>query len=153
METRLTKLLNMSTPIMVAGMAPTTGPELAAAASNFGGFGTMGCSSLSPEGLRSTIRECKALLNPGRPMGVDLLLPKTGEGAKKTNKSYSADTLEAIVMVMEEDLEGGDLFVCAVGLPPVRRCPLPAAAAATRCGQAAPLTRLHVGCSLSAYSK
>ena len=30
METRLTKLLDMEAPIMVAGMAPTTGPELAA---------------------------------------------------------------------------------------------------------------------------
>jgi len=31
-------------------------------------------------------------------MGVDLLLPKTGEGAKKANKSYTADTLDANVM-------------------------------------------------------
>eukprot|EP01045_Picozoa_sp_COSAG04_P012667 COSAG04_NODE_861_length_9806_cov_5.052127_11_plen_71_part_00 len=30
METRLTKLLDIEAPIMVAGMAPTTGPELAA---------------------------------------------------------------------------------------------------------------------------
>jgi len=30
METHLTKLLDMEAPIMVAGMAPTTGPELAA---------------------------------------------------------------------------------------------------------------------------
>ena len=77
---------------------PSTDPRRAQAISNAGGFGTMGCSSLSPEGVRSTIRECKALLDPGRHMGVDLLLPKTGEGAKKTNKSYTADTLEAIVM-------------------------------------------------------
>lgn len=103
---------------MVAGMAPTSGPELAAAVSNAGGFGTMGCASLSPEGLRRTIRQCQSLLDPGRPMGVDLLLPKVGAGAKKTNKSYSADTLGQIVAVMEEELRGGDLFVCAVGLPP-----------------------------------
>lgn len=118
METRLTKLLNMECPIMVAGMAPTTGPDLAAAVSNAGGFGTMGCASLSPVGLRKTIHQCRALLKPGRPMGVDLLLPKVGDGAKKTNRSYTGDQLEELVQVMEQELRPGDLFVCAVGLPP-----------------------------------
>ena len=52
-------------------------------------------------------------------MGVDLLLPKVGGGAKATNRSYSADALEAIVAVLEAELQPLDLFVCAVGLPPV----------------------------------
>eukprot|EP00662_Eupelagonemidae_sp_cell21_P039143 gene39143-1864_t len=41
MQTRLTQLLGIEHPIMLAGMAPTSGPELAAAVSNAGGFGTM----------------------------------------------------------------------------------------------------------------
>ena len=76
-------------PIMVAGMAGVTGPALVAAASNCGSIGTIGAIGLSPEGLRTQIRRVQALLNsPDTPFGVDLLLPKTGKNAKKTNKDY-----------------------------------------------------------------
>ena len=74
---------------MVAGMAGVTGPDLVAAASNCGSIGTIGAIGLSPEGLKEQIRRVKALLNsPDLPFGVDLLLPKTGKDAKKTNKDY-----------------------------------------------------------------
>mmetsp|Transcript_107153 Transcript_107153/g.334003 ORF Transcript_107153/g.334003 Transcript_107153/m.334003 type:complete len:377 (+) Transcript_107153:78-1208(+) len=116
MENRLTRLLRLEAPIMLAGMAPTSGPDLVAAVSNAGGIGTLGAASLSPVGLRSAIRSTRELLKPGRPMGVDLLLPKVGSGAKATNKDYTGGAAHDLVTVMIE--ERIELFVCAVGVPP-----------------------------------
>ena len=101
---------------MLAGMAGVSGPELVAAVSNSGGIGTLGAIGMSPKILRDCIRQTQALLNPGKPMGVDLLLPKVGTGARATNKDYTGGQLDALVNVMiEEKIE---LFVCAVGVPP-----------------------------------
>jgi NAD(P)H-dependent flavin oxidoreductase YrpB (nitropropane dioxygenase family) len=88
-----------------------------AAVSNAGGIGTLGAIGLSPSGLRATLRETRALLrDPALPIGVDLLLPKVGEGARKTNKDYTGGRLAQLVDVMVEERVA--LFVCAVGVPP-----------------------------------
>ena len=50
------------------------------------------------------------------PMGVDLLLPKVGGGARKTNKDYTNGTLPELTDIMIE--KKITLFVCAVGVPP-----------------------------------
>ena len=65
------------------------------------------------------IRELKSLL-PSRdlPFGVDLALPKVGEGARATNHDYTHGQLDALVEVVVE--EGAALFVSAVGVPPAR---------------------------------
>ena len=115
-HTRLTKRLNITYPIMSAGMAGVAGPDLVAAVSNAGGIGTLGAIGMSPETLRRCIQDTKTQLEPGRPMGVDLLLPKLGKGARATNTDYTGGQLEALIQVMiDEDI---DLFVCAVGVPP-----------------------------------
>jgi len=57
-----------------------------------------------------------AALQPGKPLAVDLLLPKTGEGASATNKDYTRGTLHELVSVMIE--ERIEVFVCAVGVAP-----------------------------------
>lgn len=115
-ETRLTELLGIRVPVILAGMAGVSGPELVAAVSNAGGMGTLGCVGLSPAGLRSTIRKTRTLLNQGAKIGVDLLLPKVGGGARATNKDYTSGQLGALVEVMID--EKIDLFVSAVGVPP-----------------------------------
>jgi NAD(P)H-dependent flavin oxidoreductase YrpB (nitropropane dioxygenase family) len=114
--TPLTERLGVSLPIMSAGMAGVAGPELVAAVSNAGGFGTLGAIGMAPEVLRTQIRQARALLAPGRPLGVDLLLPKLGAGARATNKDYTGGQLQALVQVMID--EAVELFVCAVGVPP-----------------------------------
>jgi NAD(P)H-dependent flavin oxidoreductase YrpB (nitropropane dioxygenase family) len=50
-HTPLNTLLKLQCPVMVAGMAGVTGPDLVAAASNAGGIGTIGAIGLSPEVL------------------------------------------------------------------------------------------------------
>ena len=103
METQLTKLLNLSNPIMVAGMGHITGPDLAAAVSNAGGIGTIGAIPLDPEGLRTCIHDLKAKLNKGpglsgyMPFGIDYLLPQVGGNARKTNKDYTGGQLANLI--------------------------------------------------------
>ena len=115
-QTLLTKKLNIDIPIMLAGMAAVSGPELVAAVSNAGGIGTLGAIGMSPDVLRDCIKRTKHLLHEGKPMGVDLLLPQVGKGARATNKDYTGGQLEALINVIIE--ERIDLFVCAVGVPP-----------------------------------
>lgn len=115
-QTALTQKLNIDIPIMLAGMAGVAGPELVAAVSNAGGIGTLGAIGMSPEILRECIQRTRILLDEGKPMGVDLLLPKLGQGARATNKDYTGGQLEALInVIIEEKIE---LFVCAVGVPP-----------------------------------
>ena len=116
MKTRLTELLQVEHPIMSAGMAGVAGPELVAAVSNAGGFGTLGAIGMSPQELRRCIQDTRKLLRPGRQLGVDLLLPKIGKNARATNKDYTNGQLEELVQVMIDEQVG--LFVCAVGVPP-----------------------------------
>jgi len=115
-DTPLTRLLGIKYPIMLAGMASISNHELAAAVSNAGGIGSFGGVNMSPKALRKEITLCKKLLKPGMKYGVDLLLPKVGEGARKTNKDYTGGNLGAMVDIMIE--EKVPLFISAVGVPP-----------------------------------
>ena len=77
MTTRLTTplcdRLGIEIPIISAGMGPIAGPDLVAAVSNAGGLGVLGCTSMSPDEVRSVIRRTRELTD--RPFGVDLILP------------------------------------------------------------------------------
>lgn len=58
---------------------------MAAAVSNAGGLGVIGGATYTPSGLREALAELKSLLiDESLPFGVDLLIPKVGEGARKT---------------------------------------------------------------------
>lgn len=70
---------------MLAGMGVAAGPRLAAAVTNAGGIGVIGGHGFSPEALREVIGELKSFLDgKDAPFGVDLLIPKVGNGARKT---------------------------------------------------------------------
>lgn len=116
--TPLTTLLGIQHPILLAGMARTSGGPLAAAVSNAGGLGCIGGLGYSPTQLREIIHELKAhLSSPSLPFGVDLALPQVGGGARKTNHAYHKEgTLELLINVIIE--EGAKLFISAVGVPP-----------------------------------
>eukprot|EP00854_Cymbomonas_tetramitiformis_P013864 gene13865-16385_t len=103
LRTPLTDLLKIDHPVMCAGMGGITYSKLVAAVSNCGGIGTVGAIGLDPEGLREEIKNCKKLLKPGVPFGVDLLLPKLGAGARKTNKDYTGGKLHQMIDVIIEE--------------------------------------------------
>jgi len=117
LTTPLTTLLGIDNPILLAGMARTSGGPLAAAVSNAGGLGCIGGLGYSPNQLREIIHELKShLRSPNLSFGVDLALPKIGDGARKTNHDYTEGKLDELITVtIEEDAK---LFISAVGIPP-----------------------------------
>ncbi|KAK7408591.1 hypothetical protein QQX98_009239 [Neonectria punicea] len=115
--TPLTSLLGIQHPILLAGMARTSGGRLAAAVSNAGGLGVIGGFQYTPDQLRDIIAEMKANFSrPDLPFGVDLALPQLGGNARKTNHDYTGGKLDELVDIIIES--GAKLFVSAVGVPP-----------------------------------
>ena len=115
--TPLTTLLGIQHPILLAGMAHTSNGPLAAAVSNAGGIGCIGGLGYNPDQLREIIHELKEnLTSKDLPFGVDLALPKVGDGARKTNHDYTHGQLDELITVTIE--EGAKLFISAVGIPP-----------------------------------
>ena len=119
LQTPLSQLLGIQYPILLAGMARTSGGPLAAAVSNAGGLGVIGGLGYTPQQLQDIITELKAhLADPALPFGVDLALPQVGGSARKTNHDYTHGQLDALVEVTIRN--GAKLFVSAVGVPPKR---------------------------------
>lgn len=71
MRTRLTELLGVEHPVMLAGMGGVSYHALVAAVSEAGGFGCFGASTMSADEMVDEIRAARALT--AKPLGVDLL--------------------------------------------------------------------------------
>ena len=100
MKTRLTELLGIEHPVMLAGMGGVAYHELVAAVSNAGGYGCLGASTMSSEHLASEIAATRSLTD--RPFGVDLL-------------TAFPDTLVKNVEILIEG--GATTFVAGLGVP------------------------------------
>lgn len=100
MKTRLTELLNIEHPIMLAGMGGVSYGQLAAAVSNAGGYGCLGASTMSSEVLAQEIALTRSLT--AKPFGVDLLTAFP----------------DSLVKNVELLIEGGaTTFVAGLGVP------------------------------------
>ena len=77
MRTRLTELLDIEHPVMLAGMGGVSYSTLVAAVSEAGGIGTFGASTMRPGQLVSEIAAVKAMTS--KPFGVDLLTAFEGQ--------------------------------------------------------------------------
>lgn len=100
MKTRLTELLKIDNPVMLAGMGGVAYSQLVAAVSNAGGYGCLGASTMSSEQLAGEIAATKSLTN--KPFGVDLL-------------TAFPDRLEHDVELLIEG--GASTFVAGLGVP------------------------------------
>src|SRR5687768_16135222 len=98
MRTRLTELLEIEHPVMLAGMGGVSYHELVAAVSNAGGFGCLGASAMG-ESMVDEIRKTKALTD--KPFGVDLL-------------TAAGDLTPKVEQIIKE---GGRVFVAGLGVP------------------------------------
>jgi NAD(P)H-dependent flavin oxidoreductase YrpB (nitropropane dioxygenase family) len=117
-STPITKMLGIKYPIILAGMNVAAGPTLAAAVTNAGGLGVIGGLGYTPSFLKKQIENIKEnLTDKNAPFGVDLLLPKVGAGARKTNYDYTDGNLPELIEII--CASGCKLFVAAVGIPPV----------------------------------
>ncbi len=100
MRTRLTDLLGVEHPVMLAGMGGVSYSALAAAVSNAGGYGCLGASTMSSAELAQEIAATRSLTS--KPFGVDLL-------------TAFPDSLTSNVELLIEG--GASTFVAGLGVP------------------------------------
>jgi len=100
MRTRLTDMLNIEHPIMLAGMGGVSYHRLVAAVSEAGGIGTLGASTMSTEELPEEMAKVRALT--AKPFGVDLLTAMPGQ----------------VERGIQSVIDGGaSIFVAGLGVP------------------------------------
>jgi enoyl-[acyl-carrier protein] reductase II len=100
MRTRLTQMLEIEHPVMLAGMGGVSYHGLVAAVSEAGGFGCLGASTMSTAGMVEEMRQVRLLT--AKPFGVDLLTAMPGDMAGQ----------------VEKIIEGGaSVFVAGLGVP------------------------------------
>jgi len=100
MRTRLTEMLGIEHPVMLAGMGGVSYHELVAAVSEAGGIGTFGASTMSSDELPDEMAKARALTS--KPIGVDLLTALPGQVERG---------IQAVI-------DGGaSIFVAGLGVP------------------------------------
>ncbi|MFZ4720965.1 MAG: NAD(P)H-dependent flavin oxidoreductase [Ilumatobacteraceae bacterium] len=77
LRTRLTELLDIEHPVMLAGMGGVSYHRLVAAVSEAGGIGTLGASTMGEDELPQEMAAVRALTD--KPFGVDLLTAMPGQ--------------------------------------------------------------------------
>ncbi len=100
MKTRLTELLEIEHPIMLAGMGGVSYHALAAAVSEAGGIGTLGAATMDPATMDAEMAAMRRLTD--KPWGVDLLTAMPGDMAAQVQRIIDA---------------GARIFVGALGVP------------------------------------
>ncbi len=105
MKTRMTELLGIKHPIMLAGMAFISLPKLVAAVSNAGGVGMLNSVAYTPDQMKDVIKEIKSLTD--KPFGVNttLLFPNAKENVEVA--------LEEKVPILNYALGKGDWLIKA----------------------------------------
>lgn len=100
MKTRLTELLGIDHPVMLAGMGGVSYSALVAAVSGIGGFGCLGASTMNIDRMTDEMAAVRVVTD--RPFGVDLLTAMPG----------------GMVAQVERIIEGGaSVFVAGLGIP------------------------------------
>ncbi len=100
MRTRLTELLQVEHPVMLAGMGGVSYHRLVAAVSAAGGFGCLGASTMSTPEMVQEMAAVRSLTD--RPFGVDLLTAMPGDLTAQ---------VEAVIA------GGASVFVAGLGVP------------------------------------
>lgn len=100
MRTRLTELLDIELPVMLAGMGGVSYSDLVAAVSEAGGIGTFGAAPMSTELLVEEMAKVRAMTK--KPFGVDLL-------------TASPDSVMRNVKAIIEG--GASIYVAGLGVP------------------------------------
>lgn len=100
MRTRLTEILGVEHPVMLAGMGGVSYSKLVAAVSEAGGFGCMGASTMP---LDEMVQEMKAVqAATSKPYGVDLLTAMPGS---------------MVAQVEQIIAHGAKVFAAGLGVP------------------------------------
>src|SRR5690606_13709955 len=100
MRTRLTDVLQIEHPVMLAGMGGVSYHRLVAAVSEAGGFGCMGASTMTTEQMVEEMQQVRQRTQ--KPFGVDLLTAAPGDLVDKVTKIIDG---------------GGTVFAAGLGVP------------------------------------
>src|SRR6476659_3492367 len=100
MHTRLTEMLGIEHPVMLAGMGGVSYHAVVAAVSDAGGFGTLGAATMSSEQLDEEMAAVRAATD--NPFGVDLLAALPERMLDDAHKVVTG---------------GASLFVAGLGVP------------------------------------
>ena len=100
MKTRLTEILDIEHPVMLAGMGGVSYHALVTAVSEAGGFGCLGASTMGDEQMVKEIAAVRAATD--KPFGVDLLTAAPGDMVRKVNEIADG---------------GATVFVAGLGVP------------------------------------
>ncbi len=100
MQTRLTDLLQIEHPVMLAGMGGVSYSALVAAVSEAGGIGTLGAAPMSQEQMVEEMAAVRAATD--KPFGVDLLA------------ALPASLTRSVELIIAS---GASLFVAGLGVP------------------------------------
>jgi enoyl-[acyl-carrier protein] reductase II len=134
MRTRLTELLEIEHPVMLAGMGGVSYAPLVAAVSEAGGFGCMGASTMGMDKMVAEMAAVRAATD--RPFGVDLLTAMPG------------GLTEQVQLIVEA---GAKAFVAGLGVPSevVDLCHDNGLLVVNMCGKVAHAVRaVEAGCDL-----
>ncbi|MBW3668505.1 MAG: nitronate monooxygenase [Actinobacteria bacterium] len=100
MQTRLTDVLQIEHPVMLAGMGGVSYHRLVAAVSEAGGFGCLGASTMGPDKMVEEMLAVRGLTD--KPFGVDLLTAAPG------------DMVAQVRQIIDH---GASVFVAGLGVP------------------------------------
>jgi enoyl-[acyl-carrier protein] reductase II len=100
MRTRLTEMLDVEHPVMLAGMGGVSYQALVTAVSEAGGFGCLGASAMGDEQMVAEIAAVRAATD--KPFGVDLLTAAPQDHERKVNEIADG---------------GATVFVAGLGVP------------------------------------
>jgi enoyl-[acyl-carrier protein] reductase II len=134
MHTRLTEILGIEHPVMLAGMGGVSYSALAAAVSSAGGFGCLGASTMDMATMVEEMETVKRLTD--KPFGVDLLTAAPRDMVAQVDKIIAA---------------GATLFVAGLGVPRdvIDQCHRAGLMVANMCGKVDHARRaVEAGCDL-----
>jgi NAD(P)H-dependent flavin oxidoreductase YrpB (nitropropane dioxygenase family) len=100
LHTPLCDLMGIRYPIFCAGFGLAAGPEIAAAVSNAGGFGVLGCAGVEPEFVAKRVGRTRELTT--QPFGVNTIIDENEDGDRewllKQVESIGALRVAAVVL-------------------------------------------------------
>ena len=134
MRTRLTELIGIEHPVMLAGMGGVSYSELAAAVSEAGGFGCLGASTMGNEQMVAEVSAVRRTTD--KPFGVDLLTAMPGGMS------------EQVQLIIDG---GARAFVAGLGVPTevVDQCHRRDVLVVSMCGKVEHAVRaVEAGCDL-----
>src|SRR6202048_1035488 len=83
-ENRLTAKLGIGYPVIQGPLGGLSSQRLTAAVSNFGGLGSFGALSLSPEEIKNVISQIRSLTS--QPFAVNLWVSMEDDGARTSDE-------------------------------------------------------------------